>query len=139
MGNVKKIFGDSKVFLYFLLLSMTNFTQSIYASLSISSHIAARKELYLWLMNADNMNLWKRKIIVGERRILMTSLARKAADYVLKPENNDMRVSYFERIGCLITILLVDNLDAKIRPQGMEEGSFVIPKTRVILDGESEV
>ena len=33
-------------------------------------------------------------------------------------------------------MLPVDEMDAKIRPQGMEEASFQIPKTRALLDGE---
>ena len=93
--DVKKIFGDSKVFLCFLPPNMT-----------------------------------------GERRILMTELVDKSVDHVLTPENDEMRVGCFERTGCLITMLPVDEMDAKIRPQGMEEGSFQIPKTRALLDGE---
>ena len=72
----------------------------------------------------------------GERRILMTELVGKSVDHVLTPENDEMRVGCFERTGCLITMLPVDEMDAKIRPQGMEEGSFQIPKTRALLDGE---
>ena len=46
----------------------------------------------------------------------MISLVGKAVDHVLKPENDNMRISCFEKIGCLIAMFLVDNLDAKIRP-----------------------
>ena len=118
---------------------MTHFVQPIDASLSRSTCIAIEKELDLWLMDANNMNLQEEKMIAGERRILITSLVGKAIDHILKLENNDMRVSCFERIGYLITILPMDNLDTKIRSQGTEKGSFVILKTRAILDGKSNV
>ena len=55
-------------------------------------------------------------MIVGERRILIISLIGKAVDYLLKPDNDNIRISCFEKIGCLIAMFLVDNLDAKIRP-----------------------
>ena len=138
-NDVKKIFGDSKVFLCFLPPNMTHFVQPIDAGLDRSTRIAVGNDLDRWLMDADNMSKWEGKMVAGERRILITKLFGNAVDHVLLPENDKMRVSCFERTGCLITMLPLEEFDAKIRPQGMEVGSFVVPKTRALLDGEVEV
>ena len=113
--------------------------QLIDTSLGRSTHIAFGKESKLQLIDADNINLWEEEIIVGERIILITLLISKAVDYVLKLKNNNMRISYFKKINYLISILIVDELDTKIRSQDIEEDLFVILRTRVIFDGESKV
>ena len=50
-----------------------------------------------------------------------------------------MRVSCFERTGCLVTMLLVEDISAKIKLQGIEEGSFTILKMRAVLDSKVEI
>ena len=57
-------------------------------------------------------------------------------DHVLKPENDGMCVGCFERTGCLITMLSLDDFDAKIRPQGIEQGSFQVTKTMALPEEE---
>ena len=52
----------------------------------------------------------------GERRIFATKLVRNAVDHVSQPGNNKMRVSCFERTRCLVTMLPVEDMDAKIKP-----------------------
>ena len=47
-----------------------------------------------------------------------------------------MRVSSFQRTGYLATMLPVENMGAKIKLQGMKEETFVIPKTRAVLDAQ---
>lgn len=46
-----------------------------------------------------------------------------------------MRVGCFERTGCLITMLVNDEYDRKIKPQGMTIGKFKIPTVQVLIDG----
>ena len=136
--DVRKIFGESKVFLCFLPPNMTQFVQPIDAGLGRNTRVAVANELDGWLMDRDNMSKWEGKMTAGERRILMTRLIGNAVGHVLKPENDEMRVSCFVRTGCLITMLPVEDMDLKIKPQGMDVGSFEVPKTRAILDGEVE-
>ena len=53
--EVKKIFGDTKVFLCYLPPNMTNFIQPIDAGLGCSLRLAVGIYLDAWLMNGDYM------------------------------------------------------------------------------------
>jgi len=53
--EVKRIFGDSKVLLFYFPPNMTNFIQPIDAGLGRSVRIVIGNSLDLWLMDADNM------------------------------------------------------------------------------------
>ena len=54
--DVKKIFGDSKVFLCFLPPNMTHFVQPIHAGLDRCTRVAVDNELDGWRMDQDNMS-----------------------------------------------------------------------------------
>ena len=68
--EVKRIFGDAKVLLFYFPPNMTNFIQPIDAGLGRSVRIAIGNYLDLWLMDADNMERWESKLTAGERRII---------------------------------------------------------------------
>ena len=55
-GDVKKIFSDAKVFLYYLPPNISHFMQLINARLSRSTRIAVGNELDVWLIDTDNMS-----------------------------------------------------------------------------------
>ena len=58
-----------------------------------------------------------------ERRILVTKLVGDGA---------------FERTGCLITILVSEEYDKEIKPQGTKLGSFQIPVDATLLGDSVE-
>ena len=68
--DVKKIFGDSKLFLCFLPPNMTHFVKPIDAGLGRCTRVAVGNELDRWLMDADNMTKWEGKMTAGERHPL---------------------------------------------------------------------
>ena len=81
--NIKKIFGNAKVFLCYLPSNMTHFAQPIDAGLDRRTYIAIENELDTWLMDADNMSKWEGKMIADKRRILVIKLVGNAIDHVL--------------------------------------------------------
>ena len=87
-------------------------------------------------MDTDNMSKREGKMTVGKRRILIAKLVGNTTDYVLQLKNGEMRVSCFQRTRCLITMLPVEDMDAKIKLQGIEEGTFAIPKTKAVLHAQ---
>lgn len=58
--------------------------------------------------------------------------------HVMAPGQDSMRISAFERTGCLITFLVNDLHDNKIRPQGTETGSFKVPVDDSLLADNAE-
>ena len=54
--NVKKIFGDTKIFLCYLLSNITHFVQSIDARLGRSTRDAIGNRLDAWLIDTNNMS-----------------------------------------------------------------------------------
>ena len=89
-----------------------------------------------WVMDSDNLEKWESNFTASERHILINQLVGKAMRYVMSADMDRMRVGCFERTGCLITMLATKELDAKIKPQGMAPGSFVVPREQV-NDGEA--
>ena len=70
-----------------------------------------------------------------ERRILTTKFVSGAMNDIMSIDKERMRVGCFERSGCLITMLVNDEYDRKIKPQGMTIGKFKIPTVQVLIDG----
>ena len=68
--EVKTLFGNGKVLLFYFPPNMTNFIQPIDAGLGRSVRILIGHFLHAWLMEADHMEKWESKMTVGERRIL---------------------------------------------------------------------
>ena len=138
--EVKRIFGDAKVLLFYFPPNMTNFIQPIDAGLGRSVRIAIGNYLDLWLMDADNMERWESKLTAGERRILSIGFLGQAMRKIMTADYDDMRVGCFERTGCLMTLIANNEYDRKINPQGMKIGSFSIPSERLTVDvGEENV
>ena len=138
--EVKIIFGDAKVLLFYFPPNMTNFIQPIDAGLGRSVRIAIGNYLDLWLMDADNMERWESKLTAGERRILSIGFLGQAMRKIMTADYDDMRVGCFERTGCLMTLIANNEYDRKINPQGMKIGSFSIPSERLTVDvGEENV
>jgi len=77
-------------------------------------------------------------MIAAERRILITKLVGDAMKYVMAPGQDSMRINAFERTGCLITFLVNDLHDNKIRPQGTKSGSFKVPVDESLLVDNTE-
>ena len=125
--EVKRIFGEGKVFLCFLPPNMTHFLQPIDAGIGRSLRNNIANYLDEWLMNEENLTKWEGVMTAGERRILTTNLVGKSQEQVLLPENNAMRVACFERTGCLITFMTSEQFDSKIKPQGVEPGTLKVP------------
>ena len=48
------------------------------------------------------------------------------------------RISCFERTGCLITMLVTKEHDARIKPQGLPQGSFCVPDERKPVTNENK-
>lgn len=135
--DVRKIFGDNKVFLCFYPPNMTNFIQPIDAGLARSVRIAVGNYLDKWLMDGENLLHWENKWTASERRILISDLVGKAMRYVMHEDRDQLRVSCFERTGSLMTWLPNDTHDTKIRPQGMPKEKFTVPqKRRLQLDDD---
>jgi len=63
----------------------------------------------------------------AERHILISILVQKAMGYDMAQEMESMRVGCFQRTGCLLTWLPNEMHDTKVRPQGMQKGSFTVP------------
>ena len=118
-GEVRETFGTDKVFLCFFSPNMTNFIQPIDAGLGRSVRTRVGHYLDEWLMEATNMETWEARMTAGERSILITQFIAKAMEDIMDVSNDDMRVSYFERTGYLLTWLVSDLHDRKIRPQGI--------------------
>ena len=64
----------------------------------------------------------------NEMYILISSLVGKATRKIMGKDYDAVRVGAFERTGCLMTMLPNKEHDINIRPQGIKEGSFVVPK-----------
>ena len=138
--EVKQIFGDGKVLLFYFPPNMTNFIQPIDAGLGRSVRIEIGNSLDLWLMDADNMERWESKLTAGERRIISVGFVGQAMRKIMTPEYDKLRVGCFERTGCLITLIANEEYDQKISPQGMNAGSFTVPSERVTANaGENNV
>ena len=60
-----------------------------------------------------------------ERRTLVTHLVARVQEYMLSANQDNNRISCFERTGCLITTQ-VCHRDAKIKPQGVTV-PFIVP------------
>ena len=94
--EVRKIFGDAKVFLCYFPPNMTNFIQPIDARMGRSVRNKIGKLLDEWLMSEENLGRWEGKMTAGERRIMMTHFISKAIDYVMSSDLENMRVRAFE-------------------------------------------
>ena len=70
-ADVKRIFGDRKILLLYLLPNMTNFIQPIDAGLGRTVRIKIGYCLDTWLTAEDKMKRWESKITAGERRVLL--------------------------------------------------------------------
>ena len=73
---------------------------------------------------------------VGERRNLITRLIAQALSKVMSDDFEAVRIGAFEKTGCLITHIPLDVHDNKIKPQGMEVGTYSIPKNRTFLNSQ---
>ena len=98
-------------------------------------HCAIGRALDAWLLVNDNLRKWESKMTASERRILITWWVAKGMDFIMHEDQEGMRVGCFERTGCLITFLVSDEYDKKIRPQGIEPGSFDVPIDGSLLEG----
>lgn len=125
--EVKKIFGDARVFLCFLPPGMTNFIQAIDAGLGRSVRLAIGRHLDEWLMDELNLRRWEDAMPASERRILTTKLVALAMSETMDTSKDSVRVGCFERTGLLMTHTPIPAHDSKIRPQGMKRGTFSIP------------
>ena len=112
--EVKTIFGNGKVVLFYLPPNMTNFIQPIDAGLGRSVRILIGHFLHAWLMEADHMEKWESKMTAGERRILSIGFLGKAMRKVMTQEYEAMRVGCFERTGCLLTLIANNEHDQRI-------------------------
>ena len=138
--EVKQIFGDGKVLLFYFPPNMTNFIQPIDAGLGRSVRIEIGNSLDLWLMDADNMERWESKLTAGERRIISIGFVGQAMRKIMTAKYDKLRVGCFERTGCLITLIANEEYDQKVSPQGMKAGSFKVPSERVTVNiGEDNV
>jgi hypothetical protein len=125
--DVKRMFGDAKVFLCYFPPNMTNVLQPIDAGIGQSLRAFIGYQLDYWLMLDDNLALWEATMSAPERRILMSKFVGEAMPTLMADGNDSVRVGSFERIGCLITLLAHKEFDDKIKPQGIKEGSYSIP------------
>ena len=53
--------------------------------------------------------------------------------YIMAPEHDGIRIGAFVRTGCLITMLVSEEYDKKIRPQGTTPSSFQVPVDATLL------
>jgi DDE superfamily endonuclease. len=105
-NEVRDIFGRAKVLLCFLPPNMTHIAQPIDAGIvGQTLRIAVGNGLDEWLMDADNMSKWETKMTASERQILITRLVGAAMKHVMAPGQDSMRISAFERTGCLIRVV----------------------------------
>jgi DDE superfamily endonuclease./Tc5 transposase DNA-binding domain. len=125
--DVKRMFGDAKVFLCYFPPNMTNVLQPIDAGIGRSLRTFIGHQLDAWLMSDDNLALWEATMTAPERRILMSKFVGEAMRMLMADKNDSVRVGSFERTGCLITLLAHKEFDDKIKPQGIKEGSYSIP------------
>jgi hypothetical protein len=109
---------------------MTNFIQPIDAGIGRSVRTAIGHQLDDWLMHEEHMEIWEGKMSAGERRILMTEFVSSAMNKVMGTDYEESRISAFERTGCLLTWLVNEEHDNRIRPQGMQVGKFLVPRNR---------
>ena len=110
---------------------MTHLVQPIDAGIGRSLRIAVCKALDEWLMDGANLMKWEAKMSAGERRILITKLVGQAMQSIMSADL--LRVGAFERTGCLITLLILEEYDKKIRPQGAE-ALIEVPVDASLLD-----
>ena len=125
--DIRKSFGDNKVFFCYFPPGMTNFIQSIDAGLGRSVRIYVGNFMDKWLMIEENMERWESKWTAAERRIMISKWVGNAMQFVMQPNNDSACIGAFERTGCLLTWIPNDTHDLKIRPQGMPVGKFSIP------------
>ena len=95
--EMKQIFGDGKVLLFYFPPNMTNFIQPIDAGLGRSVRIEIGNSLDLWLMDANNMERWESKLTAGERRIISVGFVGQAMRKIMTPEYDKLQVGCFER------------------------------------------
>ncbi len=98
---------------------MTNIVQPIDAGTGCSLHCAIGRALDAWLLVNDNLRKWESKMTASERCILIFQWVAKGMDFIMHEDQDAIRVGCFERTGCLITFLVSDEYDKKIRPQGI--------------------
>ena len=103
--DVRRIFGDNKVFLCYFPPGMTNFIQPIDAGLGRSVRISVGNFLDEWLMIGENMERWESKWTAAERRIMISKWVGNAMQFVMQADNDSARIGAFERTGCLLTWL----------------------------------
>ena len=132
--RVRDIFGKGHVFLCFFPPNMTHIVQPIDAGIGRSLRVAIGHALDKWLMDGENMMKWEGKMTAGERRILITQLVGESMDYIMAPDQDKLRIGAFERTGCLITMAVSEELDKKIKPQGISPGSFEVPTDASLLN-----
>jgi hypothetical protein len=94
-------------------------------------------------MDTDNLQKWEGNMSAPERRILISNLISKALSEIMEEDNDKMCVGCFERTGCLITMLVNNEYDSKIKPQGMAPGTYTVPTehsnvTAVLADPEPQ-
>ena len=130
-AEVKRIFGDGKVLLFYFPPNMTNFIQPIDAGLGRTVRRQIGHCLDTWLMEAENMERWEATMTAGERRILSIGFVADAMRMVMEAEYDAMRIGCFERTGCLMTLIPNEAHDNRIHPQGMNPNSFTIPSQRI--------
>ena len=125
--EVRRIFGDANVLLFYFPPNISNFIQPIVARLGRSVRITIGNYLYLWLMDEDTMERWESKLTAEERQIISMGFFGQAMRKIMTAEYDNMRVGCFQRTRCLTTPTANDEYDKKICPQGMKAGSFSIP------------
>ena len=123
-----KIYGANKALLFCLPPKMTNFLQPIDSGIGRSIHVEIGNYLGEWFMVDKNMARWEDKMTAYERRMLMIIFESKALIHILAKYQYFSRTSDFERTGCIINMLVNDEHDNKIRPQGMTVEILTVPK-----------
>ena len=124
--EVKEIFGNGKVFLYYFPPSMTEVVQPIDAGYGRSLRCIIGNLLDNWLMDTGNLAKWEQRMTAAQRRVLVIHFVANTNAMMLSEEKDSLRIGCFERTGCLITHAVDDEKDSKIRPQGVTV-PFTVP------------
>ena len=115
--KVLKIFGDANVFVFFVVPGCTDSIQPIDAGVGRLVRIYIGQALDDWLMCNDNLEKWESGFSASERRVLISNFLAAAMEQL--KVNEEIRVSSFERTGCLLQLNPNEEEDSKVKPQGL--------------------
>jgi hypothetical protein len=85
--EVKRIMSEATVFLFCLPPNITEALQPIDAAFGRSLDLAVGKLLDQWLMQEENLALWKGKMSAAQRRVLMSNLLAEAMGKCVKNDS----------------------------------------------------